>query len=150
MAPVTPTMMTPPYMFPSPWFAQPSIPYGNPPGFPMMPQMAPGGLFRAEKHDLPSSDPPDEAFLEPYPEINTFLDNMEMNNPKRKLTNYKEIFENHDYYNVDDIADITLERLTATPFNMTHGNAEFLLKEIGKEMKRVNQIRKKDYKCRRY
>jgi len=150
-APLTPTMMMPPYMFPSPWYAQPSIPYANPPaGFPMMPQIAPGGLFRAEKHDLPSSDPPDEASLEPYPEIDAFLDRIEINNPKRKLTNYKDLFEFHDYYNVDDIADITLERLTANPFNMTHGNAEFLLKEIRKEMKRVNQIRKKDHKRRRY
>jgi hypothetical protein len=33
---------------------------------------------------------------------------------------------------------------------MTAGNAEFLLKSIGKEIMRVIQIRKKDHKRRRY
>jgi hypothetical protein len=157
-APATPAMfMPPPYMFPSPWFAPPSIPYSNFPqgGLPATPtpqHFAPATspLSRAEKHDLPSSDPPEDAFLEPYPEIGGFLTGLAIANPKRKLTKYVDLFEQHDYYNVDDLANITLERLTVDPFNMTAGNAEFLLKSIGKEIMRVIQIRKKDHKRRRY
>ncbi len=154
-SPVTPTMFMPqPFMFPSPWFtppALPSFPYGHPQsGFPATLHTTLGAPSRAEKHDLPSSDPPEGAFLEPYPEIDTFLNRLAVANPKRKLATYIELFETHDYYNVDDIANITLERLTTDPFNMTHGNAEFLLKEVVKEMKRVNQLRKGDSKRRRY
>ena len=145
--PTPATMYMPPPGYMPPWFAPPAFPYA---GFPVTPQITSAGSSRAEKHDLPSSDPPDEAFLEPYPEIDSFLNRLVVTNPKRKLSSYIELFENHDYYNVDDIANITLERLTAAPFHMTPGNAEFLLKEIGKEMKRISQIRKKDYKRRRY
>ena len=129
-------------MFP-PWFPSP---YSNPHGgFPATPH-SPPRHSRADKHDLPSSDPPEDGFLEPYPEIKTFLSWLATDNPRRKLTSFIETFENHDYYTVDDIANVTLERLTGDPFNMTPGNAEFLLKEIGREMKRINQIRKRESK----
>jgi hypothetical protein len=142
MTPAAPAMFMPsPYMFPAPWFPPP---YGNPQGGfpgPATPHFTPPS--RAEKHNLPSSDPPDDGFLEPYPEISAFLNRLATSNPRRKLADFIEIFENHDYYTVDDIANIALERLTADPFNMTPGNAEFLLREIGKEMKRINQMRKR-------
>jgi hypothetical protein len=143
--------MPSPYMFPPPWFP-PS--YGNlQGGFPATPHFSdftPPRHSRADKHDLLSSDPPEDGFLEPYPEISTFLNRLATDNPRRKLTNFIETFENHDYYTVDDIANVTLERLTSNPFNMTPGNAEFLLKEIGKEVKRIHQIRRRESKRRRY
>jgi hypothetical protein len=149
MTPAAPAMFMPsPYMFPAPWFPPP---YGNPQGgFPATPHFTPSRHSHVEKHDLPSSDPPEDAFLEPYPEISVFFNRLATDNPRRKLANFIEIFENHDYYTVDDIANLTLERFTADPFNMTPGNAEFLLKEIGKEMKRINQIRRRECKRRRY
>jgi hypothetical protein len=47
---------------------------------------------------------------------------------------------------VDEIAGITYDCLTTDPFKMTPGNAEFLLKAIDREVKRVKSVREKDHK----
>lgn len=134
---------------PNPWLPSPAA-YGNPPpGFPMTPQMvAAPTSHKSSKRELPpSSDPPDDsAFQEPFPTIRTFLEQLCIFNPLRKLENYADIFESNDYYDLDEIAGITYERLTSDPFNMTSGNAEFLLKAIEKDVKRVRRVREKDRK----
>jgi len=143
MPPVNPYM----YPTPSPWFPSPMA-YGNPPpGFPTPQTVAAPPSHQSLKCELPpSSDPPDEAYQEPFPTIRTFLERLCIFNPLRKLEIYADIFESNDYYDVDEIAGITYERLTSDPFNMTAGNAEFLLKAIEKDVKRVRRVREKDRK----
>jgi hypothetical protein len=142
-----------PYMFSAPWFPPvPMTPYGNLPGFqvPATPQpttVAAPPSYQPLKRELPPSSPPDDsAFLQPFPAIRTFLEGLCISNPLRKLETYADIFESNDYYDVDEIAGITYERLTTGPFNMTPGNAEFLLKEIERDVKRIKRIREKDRK----
>ncbi len=99
------------------------------------------------KRELLPSSPPDEyGFVEPFLTIRIFLEGLVVSNPLRKLEIYADIFESNDYYDVDEIAGMTYDRLITDPFNMTPGNAEFLLKAIDREVKRVKRIREKDRK----
>jgi hypothetical protein len=144
-----------PYMFSAPWFPPaPMASYGNPLAafnqVPIIPQpaIATPQLLKCE---LPPSSPPDEsAFVEPFPAIRIFLEGLGVSNPLRKLEIYADVFESNDYYGVDEIAGITYDRLTTDPFNMTPGNAEFLLKAIEREVKRVKRVREKDRKRARH
>ena len=142
-----------PYMFSAPWFPPaPMAPYGHlPPAFnqvPVTPQpVATPPNHQSMKRELLPSSPPDEyGFVEPFLTIRIFLEGLVVSNPLRKLEIYADIFESNDYYDVDEIAGMTYDRLITDPFNMTPGNAEFLLKAIDREVKRVKRIREKDRK----
>ncbi|KAF9522041.1 hypothetical protein CPB83DRAFT_899990 [Crepidotus variabilis] len=85
----------------------------------------------------PPPTPPDyhNNFEEPFPDINSFLQHLSMDNPERELDIYATIFEKEDY---------NAACLAAPPFSMTQGNADFLAKELKKKIDHVHRIRAKD------
>ena len=136
-----------------PWFMPPGS-YGNvnygtpnpPPSYPLPALETPTPQSRKHERELPSSDPPDSVFAEPYPEIENFLKSLAADHPKRKLEEYIATFDSHDYYHVDELIGISKEYLTGPAFGMSAGNAEFVLREAAREVQRIDKIRVKDRK----
>lgn len=89
--------------------------------------------------DILSSDPPDERVPNPYPTITMFLRVLDDRQPQRSLSRYIPTFASADFYNIDDLVLFEVKELTGTDFNLTAGNATFLLKEVRNEMKRVDK-----------
>ena len=87
-----------------------------------------------------SSDPPEEGLPNPYPTISNFLDNLATHHPKRWLSRYTDTFTAADFYNIDDIASLSPQELIGGQFELTFGNATFLLKEVKNEMKRIDRV----------
>jgi len=87
---------------------------------------------------LLSSDPPDDGDANPYLDITDFLKNLDLQHPRRNLTWYALQFESMDFYNIDEIAKLLVERLSGDEFGLTAGNAQFLWNEVNTEMKRVD------------
>lgn len=88
---------------------------------------------------MPLSDPPDDPFEEPYPEIETSIHGLSIFHPKHDLDKHIADFKAQDYYNIIDLAAFTLDHLTNTPFNFSMGNAEFLIKEVHKAIKKIDK-----------
>lgn len=107
----------------------------------------PPGPSHRKQDPTPSSSPPAETGFEtPYPEIETWIQGLQRLHPKRQLLHYIAEFEAQDYFGVDELARLPLERLTTAPFSLTPGNAEFLLGEAHKTVKRVDRERVKERK----
>jgi hypothetical protein len=87
---------------------------------------------------MPSSDPPQHERLH-YPPISEFLDKLDIEHPRRTLPMYAAKFEALDFYDIDELASLTEDRLTSTELGMSIGNARFLLREVKDEMKRVDR-----------
>jgi hypothetical protein len=47
------------------------------------------------------------------------------------------LFTSQDFYNINEIADFSEDRLRGEEFGLLAGNAQFLLKAVKGEMKRV-------------
>ena len=145
-AAMTPYGITPPWPYMAP---AGTAAYANgthqayPPPLPY-PLATPSKSHRAGKHNLPSSDPLEDAFDEPYTSITVFLEKLHVDHPKRRLDGFIHHFDALDYYQVDDLGEVTRENLMDMPFHMSKGNAEFFLRHVEKEMKRINVIRAKD------
>jgi hypothetical protein len=78
-----------------------------------------------------------------YPLISTFLATLVERNPRRSaLADSALVFERLDFYNIDEVADFSEGRLTADEFRLSPGNAQFLLKEVKAEMKRVGRMKR--------
>ena len=80
-----------------------------------------------------------------YPEINAFITKLSEKQPRRQLTKYIADFDEKDYYNIDQLAKITTDRLSGPEFGMTSGNAEFLLDAVNAEIKKINRLRGKKH-----
>lgn len=147
-------MQVPFHFFPGPGGQLYMTPYGlahPPPWYPPygMPPQTPQAVFgsperRTPKRELPSSPPDTTGFEEPFPKIEAFLNNLTSEYPKRKLNNFADIFTENDFYTIDDLEGIAAQCFTAPPFGMTEGNADFLVKQLDKAIKRVKRIREKE------
>lgn len=142
-----PGMMAPFNFMMSPWMIPP---FGGYPG-PQVPnnQFYPppnSPLSRHQSHyrqdEIPSSDPPDEGPECPYPSITDFLRKLDLKQPQRSLSRHFNIFEDKDFYNINEVVNIAAERLSGE-FGFTAGNAQFFLDAVSKEMKRINRTLRK-------
>jgi hypothetical protein len=139
------SMMGQPYMVS--WYMPPALSY--PGGYPPTPtpmHLPPHQQHHAlPAHSIPSSDGFNDSYANPYPEINAFIMKLSERQPRRQLTKHIADFNAKDYYNIDQLAKITTDRLSGPEFGMTSGNAEFLLDAVHAEIKKINCIRGK--KC---
>jgi hypothetical protein len=140
-----PGMMSPlnfmmnPWMMP-PFGGYPQIPnnvYYPPPSSPL------SRRSRHPKDEMPSSDPPDEDLESPYPSITDFLRKLDQKQAQRGLSRHFNIFEEKDFYNINEVVNIAAERLSSEEFGFTAGNAHFFLDAVSKEMKRIDRASKK-------
>jgi len=73
-----------------------------------------------------------------FPMISDFLASLVGKYPRRAALAYSATrFEALDFYNINEIADFTEDRLTGTEFELSPGNAQFLIQEVKAEMKRM-------------
>ena len=89
---------------------------------------------------MPSSDPPESHShnKNPYPGITEFLRCLDEKHVQRGLSHHFNTFEGKDFYNSDELANISVERLSAIEFGLSAGNAQFFLDAIHKEMKHID------------
>ena len=137
-------MMGQPYMVP--WYMPPTL--GYPGGYPPTPTpMHPPPPHQQPQapaaSNIPSSDVFNDSYANPYPEINAFITKLSEKQPRHQLTKYIADFDEKDYYNIDQLAKITTDRLSGPEFGMTSGNAEFLLHAVNAEIKKINRLRGK-------
>ncbi|KAF8145936.1 hypothetical protein K438DRAFT_2095999 [Mycena galopus ATCC 62051] len=127
------------------------MPMGNPFGYPYMggmPPLFPGGhpVMPAPHAPpfpsgslLPSSDPPDMDAANPYPEISVFFMKLSVHHPRRDLTKYIALFEDLDFFHIDEISKLkTVDELVRL-VGISVGNGTFLLEQVKDEMKRVDR-----------
>ncbi|KAF8078348.1 hypothetical protein FPV67DRAFT_1663100 [Lyophyllum atratum] len=129
-APATPVpnpahFMNPYFMTPPPWFMPPYT--ATPTAAPPQPQSA-----------IPSSDPVDDGEANPYPEISTFILQLHERQPRRNLDIVADSFELHDFYHIDEITGFSVDELQQD-YNLSKGNATFLLDAVEKEIKKVKR-----------
>ncbi|KAJ3504064.1 hypothetical protein NLJ89_g8134 [Agrocybe chaxingu] len=144
-----PSQMTPGAMNPffmSPWSMLPHPAMFASPGISAAEASPRHHVKTPAKHELPSSDPPDKEGTEPYPEIEAFLMQLNKSQPRRSLMQYISEFDSHDYYNIDELANLQVGTLTGQSFNMSLGNAQYLIKEATKEVERIDRLRAKERK----
>ncbi|KAJ7827209.1 hypothetical protein B0H13DRAFT_2439763 [Mycena leptocephala] len=138
-------------MMPQQMMGYPYMPWGLP-GHSHMPPMPP--IMSAAQSTfphastsalpavIPSSDPPEMGALNPYPEISTFLHELDGYNSRRNLLDYIPVFGALDYYNIDEIHKLgTAEELVRIA-KITHGNATYIMAEVKNEIKRVDRYRR--------
>lgn len=95
-----------------------------------------------DNDEIPSSDIPPEDDANPYPEIGPFLDQLNKKAPRRELTRYTSIFEEKDFYNINQVAKLSEETLISKAYGLSQGNAQYLLERIGVEMRKVRRAGK--------
>jgi hypothetical protein len=124
----TPGGMFNPYVFmPPPWF----MPGGMPPYPATLTPQPP----LSHIDTTPSSDPPDDTEVNRYPEIFAFFTILDQKHPRRNLLKCAHDFELMDFYHIDEIAKISVERLSSTEFGLTAGNAQFIADTLKAEVK---------------
>jgi hypothetical protein len=138
-------------MMPQQMMGYPYMPWGlpghshmsqMPPIMPAVPSPFPHASTSALPAVIPSSDPPEMGALNPYPEIPTFLQELNGYNPRRNLLDYIPVFGALDYYHIDEIHKLgTAEELVRIA-KITHGNATYIMAEVKNEIKRVDRYRK--------
>lgn len=139
---MAPGMMAPLNFMMSPWMMPP---FGYPqPNNPFYPPRSPLSCRPHRSQDeMPSSDQPDEELENPYPSITEFLQQLDERHAQRGLSRHFNVFEEKDFYNINEVANITSERLSSEEFGFTSGNAQFFLDAIRKEMKRIDRVVRK-------
>lgn len=112
------------------------------------PPPANSGYPSPYKCDAPSSDgpAPESPVPESYPDIETFLNQLTKIHPRRKLDAFIAAFDTQDYFYINEIINISVERLMGLDFNMSMGNADFLRSEATKEVKRIDDKRARERK----
>ncbi|KAJ7737416.1 hypothetical protein DFH07DRAFT_966471 [Mycena maculata] len=146
-------MAQPPFPFPAymgmnPYgmmpFPMPGMqPFGNlsTPVTPTPHPKAPRASTSKRSPALPSSDPPDMGAVNPYPDINEFLHQLDGYQPRRHLLDSIPRFEELDFYNIDEIAKLgTAEKLSSVA-RISLGNSTYILEQVRGEMKRVDRAR---------
>jgi len=99
---------------------------------PMM--SAPTTPVRSLSPIQPSSDPPDFTATNPYPLISDFIATLQLQHPHRSLFGTSTAFATNDYFHIDEVILFLKEELMGTGFNMSGGNAKFLLDQVDNEM----------------
>ncbi|KAJ7749452.1 hypothetical protein B0H16DRAFT_1725099 [Mycena metata] len=90
---------------------------------------------------FPSSDPPEMGAINPYPEIVDFLHELDGYQPRRNLLNCILLFEELDFYNIDEIAKLKTPQQLTTVVQLSLGNATYIMEPVKAEMKRVDRAR---------
>ncbi|KAJ7262651.1 hypothetical protein B0H12DRAFT_1231097 [Mycena haematopus] len=152
------SMAQPPFPFPPYMPMNPINPYGMMPW--AMPGMPPFGNLASPRTPtpnpqtarasgsnrrsppIPSSDPPDMATANLYPEISGFLWKLDEFHPKRDLLKYIPLFEGLDFFNIDEIAKLKTPVELCRAVDITLGNVTFLLEQVRGEMKRTDRERR--------
>jgi hypothetical protein len=137
----TPGGMFNPYAFIPPWLMPGGgvLPYPATPT-PAMPQLQPPSVH---VNAAPSSDPSDETGANPYPEIMAFFTKLDKEHPRRNLMQCANDFERMDFYHINEIITISVERLCSAEFGLTAGNAQFIIETLKAEVKRIDRTRRK-------
>jgi len=68
--------------------------------------------------------------------------------PRRALSGYTTIFDEKDFYHIDEVMRMGKEGLEGPEFRMSVGNAAFLVDEVEKEIKRVDRANGKSKRPR--
>ncbi|KAF7980095.1 hypothetical protein HWV62_39908 [Athelia sp. TMB] len=110
--------------------------YPYPPAFQQAPP-APS-TSEAPKHALPLSSPNKIDFPVAYPSIRYFLEDLTYQDSRRCLDKHCNDFDAENYYNIDEVILLGRSGLIEI-IKMTSGNADYLLKAVRAEMKRVEQ-----------
>ncbi|KAJ7359449.1 hypothetical protein DFH08DRAFT_801255 [Mycena albidolilacea] len=113
-----------------------------PPIMPAVPSPFPHASTSALPAVIPSSDPLEMGALNPYPEIPTFLQDLNGYNPRRNLLDYIPVFGALDYYHIDEIHKLGTAEELVWIAKITHGNATYIMAEVKNEIKRVDCYRK--------
>ncbi|KAJ7099891.1 hypothetical protein B0H15DRAFT_770820, partial [Mycena belliarum] len=91
---------------------------------------------------FPSSDPPDMGAVNPYPEIDEFLHQLDGFAPKRRLLSCIQNFEDLDFFNIDEIAKLQTPQELVKVAGLTLGNATYIMEQVKGKMKRIDRERK--------
>ena len=135
-------MMSPLNFMMSPWMIPQFGGYPQVPNNHFYPPPSASSPLSRRSHprdEMPSSDPPDEGPESPYPSITDFLRKLDQKQPQRSLSRHFNIFEEKDFYNINEVVNIAAERLSSQEFGFTAGNAQFFLDAVSKEMKHINR-----------
>ena len=65
-----------------------------------------------------------------YMDIDIFLERLAEENPKHNLSGLAEKLTNCDFYCIDELADVNEAFFQAAPYNLSQGNAMFVVKSI--------------------
>ncbi|KAJ7202542.1 hypothetical protein GGX14DRAFT_570654 [Mycena pura] len=135
-----------PYSSMMPW-PMPPPGYGTP-STPAMPTPLPRAASTTSGSKLsaafPSSDPPDMGASNPYPAISLFLQQLDVHAPHRNLLRYLSIFDDLDFYNIDEIMKLgaPAELVRAMSDRISLGNATHIMEQVKAEMKRIDRAEK--------
>lgn len=134
---------------PLPVQAHPQYPYFPPmppvgygmPGFQVPGYMPmPAGIPAPTHHPVMSSDPPDDAAA--YPLIIDFIETLITKVPQRhSLRVAGQSLRTLAYYGIDEITSLTVDDFGTEKFgNIVRGDAEYLLGQVKKEVKRLDKL----------
>ncbi len=89
---------------------------------------------------MPSSDP-SKAVSNWYSSVADFLEKLQLMHPKHNLGCYAVALDVADYYDIDDLKALSEQQLMDR-FEMSSGNASFLLREVNNEIKHTDRLTK--------
>ncbi|KAJ7716066.1 hypothetical protein B0H16DRAFT_1801847 [Mycena metata] len=129
-----------------PWYPpMPPAAYGMPgfPGYPQTP-VAPAAPPARALPPVLSSDPADD-FAPSYPSITDFIETLIAKTPQRhSLREVAETFDSLHFFDINEIVHLTANDLGDTKFGgVILGDAQFLVKEVAKEVKRLEKVAKR-------
>ncbi|KAJ7122385.1 hypothetical protein C8R44DRAFT_981519 [Mycena epipterygia] len=133
---------------PYPWYPPPMQPLGyGMAGFPGYPQIPPpqhhDPPFAAAHRPMLSSDPPDDATS--YPSVIDFIETLIIKAPQRQaLRALGETLDSLHLFDTNEITGLTVNELATEKFgNIILGDAQFLLVQVAKEVKRLDKLAKR-------
>ncbi|KAF7368539.1 hypothetical protein MVEN_00177200 [Mycena venus] len=126
-----------------PWAMPTMLPsfHGNPTTS-IMPTPAPLASWAASSDPsstFPSSDTPNMAAGNPYPEISYFLSKLNELQPRRQLLRSIPKFEELDFYNIDELVELGPAAALAQITSISLGNATYILEKARAEIKRIDR-----------
>ena len=135
---------------PPPAMASPMTPhsyggYGWHPAFGMMPSApvpVPATPFQAlTPQPAPSSNPPDNTAVNPYPFITNFINDLALQHSLHNLDGVAVAFATNDYLYIDEILSFSKDKLMGSGFHLSGGNAKFILERVDYEMRRTERAK---------
>ncbi|KAJ7135462.1 hypothetical protein C8R43DRAFT_955982 [Mycena crocata] len=130
-----------PYGF-MPWdYLGMAPPFAATPMTPATPTPAPASGPLSSKMTLmfPSSDPPEMGALNPYPEITSFLMDLDGYQPRRRLFQYVQTFEDLNLYNIDELVRLKTPEELVSVAGHSLENAIYVMQQARDEMKCVDR-----------
>jgi hypothetical protein len=113
---------------------------------PMQPPTVPSPSMSSHTLDRTRTRSSDSGYdddKEKYPSISEFFSNLVQRHPHRSsLSSLTYSFEAQDLYSINEIATFSEDKLRSE-FDVTLGNAQFILEQVKKEIKRVDRINQK-------